>query len=243
MKRLLFLLTLTCALAGCHLARTNKPLPSPDPATLPQAGEYFNSPQPDFVQKQVDQFREDNKTRQPGGIVFCGDSITAGFPFDEILPDYKIANRGIGGDSIWGLIRRLDVSAYELRPRQLFLMIAVNDIFMNKMTPPQYGELYHYILCELQKNGPDCKIYVQSILPVRGKIANIESEKLNATIREVNRELEAVAEKHGVKFLNIHPLFCDEKGEMKPEYSDDGVHPNRAGYEAWARQIKRFLKK
>ena len=243
MKKLLFLLTLTCVLAGCHLMRTNKPLPSPDPATLPQADEYFHSPQPDFVQKKVDEFREDNKTRQPGGIVFCGDSITAGFPFDAILPDYKIANRGIGGDSIWGLIRRLDVSAYELRPRQLFLMIAVNDIFMNKMTPPQYGELYDYILAELQKNCPGCKIYVQSILPVRGKIANIEPTKLNATIREVNRELEADAMKRGVEFLNINPLFCDEKGEMKTEYSNDGVHPNRAGYEAWARQIKRFLKK
>jgi lysophospholipase L1-like esterase len=78
---------------------------------------------------------------------------------------------------------------------------------------------------------------------VRGKIANIESTKLNATIREVNRELEAVAKKRGVKFLNIHPLFFDGKGEMKTEYSDDGVHPNRTGYEAWARQIKRFLNK
>ena len=243
MKKLLFLLTLTCALAGCHFMRTNTPLPGPDPATLPQADEYYHSPQPDFVQKKVDAFREENKTIQPGGIVFCGDSITEGFPFDAILPDYKIANRGIGGDSIWGLIRRLDVSAYELRPRQLFLMIAVNDIFMNKMTPPQYGELYDYILAELQKNCPGCKIYVQSILPVRGKIANIEPTKLNATIREVNRELEADAMKRGVEFLNINPLFCDEKGEMKTEYSNDGVHPNRAGYEAWARQIKRFLKK
>ena len=148
----------------------------------------------------------------------------------------------LGGDNIWGLIRRLDASAYDLRPRKLFLMIGINDIFINKMTPAEYGKLYDYVFAELQKNCPDCKIYVQSILPVRGRIANIDSAKLNAMVRDVNRELKAVARKHGLKYINLHPAFCDKNGEMKVEYSNDGVHPNRAGYEVWARLVARSLK-
>jgi hypothetical protein len=118
MKKLLFLLTLTFVLAGCHLMRMHTPLPSPDPATLPQAGEYLHSsPQPDFVQKQVDQFREDNKTRQPGGIVFCGRLDHRGLSVSNaILPDYQspIGHRrrfDLGPDPPTGCF-----SAYELRP-------------------------------------------------------------------------------------------------------------------------------
>ena len=84
------------------MMRVNKPLASPAAATLPQANEYLNSPLGDFEQKKVTEFREENKTCTPGGIVFCGDSITAGFPFKEVLPAYNIANRGIGGGQYLG---------------------------------------------------------------------------------------------------------------------------------------------
>ncbi len=241
MKNWFCFAVIVCMLAGCQMLRTDKPQAIADPSTLPQAEEYFGSELPDFEQSKVIEFREDNKTRAPGGIVFCGDSITAGFPFEEVLPDVPIANRGIGGDSIWGLLRRLDVSAYELRPRTLFLMIGINDVFINKMSPGEYAELYDYLLSQLQENCPDCRIYVQSLLPVRGRIANIESADLNTMVLNVNRELEAVARKHHVKFIDLHPAFCDEKGELKTEYSDDGVHPNRAGYALWARLVARPL--
>ena len=38
------------------------------------------------------------------------------------------------------------------------------------------------------------------------------------------------AAKHGLVYLDYYSAMADEKGAMKLEFTDDGVHPNAAGY-------------
>lgn len=205
--------------------------------TLPYASEHMNEEKNDSWKADVKAFHEDNLKRAPGGVVFIGDSITAGFPMAEMLPEQNPANRGIGGDAIWALLRRLNESAYELKPSKVFVMIGVNDVFNNNMTVPEFRALYDYLFHDLRKNCPGAKIYVQSILPVRGNIANIECAKLNATIQAVNEELKAVAKEQGLTYIDLFPAFLDEKGEMSEKLSSDGCHPIKAGHEVWVKLL------
>jgi lysophospholipase L1-like esterase len=121
-------------------------------------------------------------------------------------------------------------------------MSGINDVFENKMTAPEYAKLYDYIFGELKRKCSGCKIYVQSMLPVRGTIAKMSAAHINQMVMAVNRELKATAQKQGLIYLDLYPAFCDAKGEMKAEYSDDGVHPNRRGYDAWAKLVTQQLK-
>ncbi len=237
MKTFVFVLVLVFTLGTVQAAPEGTGADIPAMESLPFASEHMTGEMNDSWKAQVKAFHEDNLKRAPGGVVFVGDSITAGFPLAEMLPEQNPANRGIGGDAIWGLLRRLNESVYELKPSKVFVMIGINDVFNNNMTIPQFRSLYDYLFRDIRRNCPGAKIYIQSGLPVRGNIANIECAKLNATVRKVNEELKAVAKEQGLTYLDLFPSFCDEKGEMSVKLSDDGCHPNRAGYEVWVRLL------
>lgn len=66
-----------------------------------------------------------NKYSKP--IVFLGDSITEKIDWKELFSKNNILNRGIGSDTISGLINRTD-SIVKLKPSKVFLMIGINDI-------------------------------------------------------------------------------------------------------------------
>ena len=241
MRILVLLLMLVSALRVSQAATEGKGEEIPPMETLPLASEHMTEEKNDSWKDQVKAFHEDNLKRVPGGVVFCGDSITAGFPLEEMLPEQHPANRGIGGDAIWGLIRRLNESAYELKPSKVFVMIGINDIFINKLTVPEYRQLYDFLFGDLRKNCPGARIYLQSLLPVRGNFANIDSSKLNAMIRDVNEVLKSIAKEQELTYIDLHPEFCDTKGELGVRWSDDGCHPNRAGYELWVRLLASLL--
>lgn len=243
MKKLIFTFTLAFFLGIGPVTSNDEGSEKPEIMNLPGAEDNLHGEMNDGWKAQVKAFHEDNLKREPGGVVFVGDSITAGFPLAEMLPEQNPANRGIGGDAIWGLLRRLNESIYELKPSKVFVMIGANDVFINKMTTPQFRSLYDYLFRDIRKNCPGAKIFVQSVLPVRGNIANIECAKLNATVREINTQLMAVAKDQGLIYIDLFPSFCDEKGEMSVKFSDDGCHPNKAGYEIWVKLLAEVWEK
>ena len=74
----------------------------------------------------------DHLTMQKGSIVFLGDSITEYGQWEELMQNPKVKNRGIAGDTTWGLLRRLSTIT-STQPQAIFLMIGVNDfLFTDK---------------------------------------------------------------------------------------------------------------
>jgi hypothetical protein len=84
----------------------------------------------EFMQKtRLASFKELNKRAQKGGVVFVGDSITEGFPIDEILQCNKpMYNRGINGDTSIGVLDKLKEEVFDLIPSKVFLLIGTNDL-------------------------------------------------------------------------------------------------------------------
>ncbi len=50
-------------------------------------------------------------------VAFLGDSITAGYAVESYYPEYLVTNRGIGGETTYGLLDRLAVSVLDLKPK------------------------------------------------------------------------------------------------------------------------------
>ena len=57
-----------------------------------------------------------------GTIIFLGDSITEQCNWEELFDHPNMANRGIGGDVVEGIFKRLDFLK-ESEPASLFLMV------------------------------------------------------------------------------------------------------------------------
>jgi lysophospholipase L1-like esterase len=205
--------------------------PPPDPV------EYDLSQMGDHWHERVEEFRRENATLDPGGIVMVGDSITQGLCTGEFFPGIPIINRGISGDRIIGVIARLDESIFDLEPRRIFLLIGVNDAGMHpEMEFPEYEHQLRFLFDQIARRCPETDVIIQSIMPIRGEYAHA-----NARIREVNSLLRTLAQAHGFRYLDLQPLLSDENGEMRPEFADDGVHPNVRGCEVWCEALRPFV--
>jgi hypothetical protein len=66
---------------------------------------------------------------EPGAVVFLGDSITQGWKtLAKVFPDFKVVNRGIGGDTTRGVLYRLNADVLALKPAAVVLLIGINDL-------------------------------------------------------------------------------------------------------------------
>ncbi len=169
-------------------------------------------------------------------LVFIGDSLTAGGDWQRRFPDYAVANLGISGETVEGLLARRDrIRAQVENPDTLFLMTGINNI-----ASEQYDILVLYR--ELVRNFTTwykrSTVVVQSILPV--ELTWISPE----VIRNTNRQLEQLAKEYRAKYLDVYRAFVDDQGNPKIGYlQDDGVHLGSKGYEAWAKEVAGFLKR
>ena len=168
-------------------------------------------------------------------IIFLGDSITQGFPTEQLLKEFSIINKGISGDNTESVLERLNRDVIALKPSAVFLLVGINDL---KSTKSNNTILVNYerIVLRISKSVPGVKLFVESILPTR----NLEERPLER-IQLLNVEIHKLAMKYGVKFLDVYPLFVNPKGELAEEFSNDGLHLTLLGYEKWGDYLRQVL--
>jgi lysophospholipase L1-like esterase len=177
--------------------------------------------------------------RNPGGhpVVFVGDSMTEGCDWHEAFGDgLTIANRGIGGDTTIGVLRRIG-EIVAMAPRAVFLMIGLNDCLMLRSKPSQAAKNYEAIVKGIRTGSPQTAIYLESILPV----ASFRGEGTNDWIREMNERIRALADGRMVVFVSLYEGFL-EGTSLSMRFTDDGVHPNAAGYALWRQEVAPFVR-
>jgi lysophospholipase L1-like esterase len=170
----------------------------------------------------------------PDDVVFLGDSITEGGAWEELFPGIRVRNRGIGGDTADGLLRRLE-QVTEGQPAKLFLMIGTNDLFRGDSEAEIVADIEE-ILEQVRDESPDTELYVQSVLP-RAAAYRERVEGLNARLAEVAGEI-------GVGWVDLYPVFLDsESGAIRAELSNDALHLLGPGYILWRDQIESLVRK
>ena len=177
-------------------------------------------------------FLEENEkyTDYEVDVAFLGDSLTDGYDVARYYPQFVVCNRGIGGDTTFDLEARLQVSAYDLKPKTVVLLIGVNNL-------STMFDNYEKILAGLRENLPETKVVLLSL-------TNMGQEwgKNNELAAYNNVKIKMLAEKYGFAFVDLYsPLMNLETGEIYPEYTTDGGHLTEKGYEVLTRQITPVL--
>jgi lysophospholipase L1-like esterase len=171
----------------------------------------------------------------PVAVVFVGDSITEGGLWSEWLPDVDVINRGISGNTTQDILDRMH-QIVSVKPDKLFVMIGVNDL--NKrlgvaVALRNYTTLFDLIDAQL----PQTEVYIQSVLPVNAVWPLID----NTHIPTLNAALVQHADERGYRYIDLHSVFSDAEGALKPDLSNDGIHLLAPGYRLWRSQIIEFL--
>jgi lysophospholipase L1-like esterase len=186
-----------------------------------------------MTERRLSQFEALSATH--AAVVFVGDSITEGGLWSEWLPGVDVINRGISGNTTQDILDRMP-HIVSVRPDKLFLMIGVNDL--NKrlgaaVALRNYTTLFDLIDAQL----PNTEVYIQSVLPVNAVWPLID----NTHIPILNAALTHHADERGYRYIDLHSVFADAEGALKPDLSNDGIHLLAPGYRLWRSQIIEFL--
>ena len=168
--------------------------------------------------------------------ILLGDSISLWFPPDLLPNDTVWLNQGISGETSRGLLKRLNLID-QTKPKKIFIMIGINDLIQG-MKDDTIVANHLLIIRYLRKVHPKSEIIVQSILPHGGANATWEGKaKLlqipNQRIDKINQRLKKIAQSEKVIFVDLAPLFADQNGDLRMEFSTDGLHLAPRGYEVW----------
>ncbi|MBO5715942.1 MAG: hypothetical protein J6S23_06075 [Clostridia bacterium] len=200
-----------------------------------------------YYNNKVMSFAIQNTNLSKEQIVFIGDSITDLYPLDDYYADLDLAcyNRGIGGDTTQGVIDRLQVSIFDLKPSKIVLMIGTNDV--NGGIPnDKIISNYKKILEEIKINQPLVELYFMSVIPqnkILKQSSGIDVTKNNKTINKINTEIEKLCEEYGHTYIDLYPALLDENGYLRADCSDDGLHLNSTGFEIWTSLLKPCLER
>ena len=194
-----------------------------------------------------------NKFVKKGEIVFTGSSLCELFPINEMLqniePRITVYNRGIGGDITDDLLKRMNESIFDLEPKKVFINIGTNDISRPTYNRAHLMSQYRKILMQIKERLPETKIYVMSYYPVNREMPGADPEavkaqfgaRTNAELKEVNAEVEKMAAELGCTYINVFDCLLDEKGNLREEYTIEGMHMFANGYTVVLEKILPYL--
>lgn len=196
-------------------------------------------------QKIQERYRKLNQAplREPD-ILFVGDSIIEYYPIYELLKtDRYMLNRGIRGYKTDLLMEHLDAHICGMGVDQIFLLIGTNDI--GKEVPlDQTIAHMEAIIQQLSRDLPLTKIKLISVLPVN------ESElykstvyiRRNQAIKTLNQAYRELSECYlNVQFIDVFDTLVDEEGQLKEEYTTDGLHLSVEGYRILSKKLQEEL--
>ena len=173
-------------------------------------------------------------------IVFAGNSITDGGEWHELFQNPNVKNRGISGDMTWGLYERL-ASITGGHPQKLFLLIGINNVSHGE-SPEEIAFGIRRIVRKVKKDSPETQIYVQSILPVTPHYGMFTGHTSRwQMIPQINALIEKLAREEGVTYIDLFSRFADGQGQMKREYTNDGLHLLGKGYMLWKEIVESYL--
>jgi len=179
-------------------------------------------------------------------VVFFGDSITDSWKLDESFPAKPYVNRGIGGQTTSQMLVRFRQDVINLQPKVVVVLAGTNDIAGN--TGPIANEdieANYSDFAELAK-AHNIRLIFSSILPVSNyteRSKDFFAQRPMGRILELNKWLKDYCEKNHLIYLDYFSSLVDDKGMLKRDLADDGLHPNKAGFAVMAPLAEKAIEK
>jgi lysophospholipase L1-like esterase len=190
---------------------------------------------------EMARYREANKTlpapaSPEARVVFMGDSITDAWQqprYGGFFPGKPYVDRGISGQTTPQMLVRFRRDVIDLRPKAVLILAGTNDIAGN--TGPMTNEEIQGNLASMSElaHAHNIKVVFSSITPVseyhvRGTPQT--TARPMERIKAMNEWIQSYAASHGDVYLDYFSAMIDDKGLMRPELTEDDLHPNAKGY-------------
>ena len=185
-------------------------------------------------------------------LVLIGDSITHNWSGDgpglrdigvenwkKSIAKYKVLNLGFGYDRTQNVLWRLQHGELQgQNPKLIVLNLGTNQFSLSPNYDGDTAEVaakgVRAVLKQIRDYVPSAKIVVMAVFP-RGPAREFFDPRINRLNELI---LEYVSGQDLMEFLDISSSFLNPDGSQNLKlYSDEGCHPNNAGYEVWAEAL------
>src|SRR6185369_10843898 len=241
-----FVVVFVVVIWSCGFAFAQVATPSPDCGEMKTRLDRAETRLNDWP--ALARYREDNQKIAPPAkndqrVVFMGDSITDSWDdpkYGGFFPGKPYVDRGISGQTTPQMLVRFRPDVIALHPKVVVILAGTNDLSGN--TGPTTLEAIQDNLAsmaELAKSN-SIRVVLASILPVSdyeqrdGKPIVQTVRRPPEKIKALNEWMRSYASKNNLTYLDYYSAMMDEKGFLKDELSEDGLHPNAKGYEVMA---------
>lgn len=196
----------------------------------------------------LSRFRDENaKLELPKAnenrVVFMGNSITEGWQntCPEFFAGRPYIDRGISGQTTPQMLVRFRPDVIDLKPKVVVILAGINDIAGN--TGPSSLEMIEANIASMSElaKAHGIKVVLSSVLPAYDFPWNpgvFPAEKILA----LNQWIKKYASDNGFTYLDYYSPMVDDRQGLKTEYSEDGVHPNKAGYKVMEPLAEKAIK-
>ncbi len=191
---------------------------------------------------ELRRYRDANAALKPPApgekrVVFLGDSITDYWKLGDYFPGKPYINRGIDGQTTPQMLVRFRQDVINLHPTVLVVLAGTNDVAgvtgpaRNEDIEANYASMaelarLHYI-----------RVVFASLLPVHNYTDDAKESfalRPRERILALNAWLKDYCAKNGLVYLDYFSALIDDQGMLRRDLSDDGLHPNAAGYKIMA---------
>ena len=196
---------------------------------------------------ELNRYRENNDRMSlpkvnENRIVFMGNSITESWSnlHPEFFSGKPYVNRGISGQTTPQMLVRFRADVIDLQPKVVVILAGTNDIAGNT-GPATIKMIADNIIsmAELARVN-NILVIISSVLPVYDYSWKPGLEPVEK-ISRLNKIIKNYAIKYGHTYLDYYTAMVDDQKGLKKEFTYDGVHPNKAGYETMATLAERAI--
>lgn len=199
------------------------------------------------LQDKVTQFASQKKNRmsvqgsisgetKERPIVFFGASLTRQGKWNRFFPGLNIINYGEGGRTTYEALRDIN-GVVKVNPKKVFLLIGAAD-FIEYRRKPKTFKNYEEIISIIKSEVPDAQIFIQSVIPIY--VFSNKISEINKKIVSFNRDLKKLALKQGLVYIDLYPVFANEKNQALA-YQTDGIHLTKEGYSLWVEELEPYI--
>lgn len=178
-------------------------------------------------------------------LVFLGDSITQAWEtkgatvWEAFYRPLNALNLGFNGDRTEHVLWRIEHGAVDdIQPKLLLLSIGTNNTGHRQDTAEETALGIQKILSLLQQKLPYTSILLLAIFPRSAK----PTQRMRRLNNDINHIIQSYADNAKIFYLDINPIFLDQKGKLTRDIMEDFLHPNTDQYPIIAKALEPHVK-